>query len=205
MQSGENKKLKYSNLTCKMPQADTALPDGQIPFPIEKIVQYPLPGYAAPTSLSFSPDDNLISYLFSPDQTLIRKVFIFDLTTCKQQLFFTPPDGGLDEDNLSEQDKFRRERSRERGLGVTHYEWVKTSSKKTTIMVPLPAGIYFMDRSLQPQLKLPGGSSPIVDPHLSPDGTMLAYVRNHELNALDLLYNRSKRLTSGANGTTKHV
>lgn len=60
-----------------------------------------------------------------------------------------------------------------------------------------------MDRSSQPQLKLPADSSPIVDPHLSPDGTMLAYVKNHELNALDLLYNRSKRLTSGANGTTK--
>ncbi|KAD5961201.1 hypothetical protein E3N88_12674 [Mikania micrantha] len=209
MQSGvtsENKKLKYSNLSCKMPQAESAIPDsvvGQISFPIEKIVQYPLPGYVAPTSVNFSPDDNLISYLFSPDQTLSRKVFTFDLTTCKQDLFFSPPDGGLDEDNLSEEEKFRRERLRERGLGVTRYEWVKTCSKKTTIMVPLPAGIYFMDHSSQPLLKLPSGSSPIVDPHLSPDGTMLAYVRNHELHVLDLLYNKSKQLTSGANGTTK--
>ncbi|KAK1421448.1 hypothetical protein QVD17_23788 [Tagetes erecta] len=206
MQSGvasENKKLKYSNLSYNMPQSDAGVVDGQIPFPIEKIVQYPLPGYGAPTSVNFSPDDNLISYLFSPDNTLSRKVFVFDLTTCKQELFFSPPDGGLDEDNLSEEEKFRRERLRERGLGVTQYEWVKTSSKRTTIMVPLPAGIYFMDHSLQPQLKLPSGSSPIIDPHLSPDGTMLAYVRNHELHALDLLYNKSKRLTSGANGTTK--
>ncbi|GJT25510.1 hypothetical protein Tco_0895447 [Tanacetum coccineum] len=60
-----------------------------------------------------------------------------------------------------------------------------------------------MDRSLQPQLKLPNDSSPIVDHHLFPDGTMLAYVKNHKLHALDLLYNISKRLTSGANGTTK--
>lgn len=143
-ETSEHKKLKFSDLTCKMPQADSALSnsdDGQFSFPIEKIVQYPLPGYCSPTSLNFSPDDNLISYLFSPDQTLNRKVFVFDLTTCKQQLFFSPPDGGLDEDNLSEEDKLRRERSRERGLGVTNYEWVKTSSKKTTIMVPLPAGV----------------------------------------------------------------
>lgn len=147
MQTGEasvNKKLKYSNLTCNMSQPDIALPDtvdGQISFPIEKIVQNPLPGYSSPTSVNFSPDDNLISFLFSPEQTLNRKVFIFDLTTSKQELFFSPPDGGLDEDNLSEEEKFRRERSRERGLGVTQYEWVKTSSKKTTIMVPLPAGV----------------------------------------------------------------
>nr|XP_043632888.1 dipeptidyl aminopeptidase 4 [Erigeron canadensis] len=207
MQSGEtsvyNKKLKLSSSSSSSSMPQPLPSDAQVPFSIDNIVEYPLPGYASPTCVTFSPDDNLISYLFSPDQSLNRKVFIFDLTTCKQQLFFTPPDGGLGEDNLSEQEKFRRERLRERGLGVTSYEWVKTSSKKTTIMVPLPAGIYFMDRSLQPQLKLSSDSSPIVDPHLSPDGTMLAYIKNHELHALDLLYNRSKRLTSGANGTTK--
>ncbi|XP_040944721.1 DNA polymerase epsilon catalytic subunit A isoform X4 [Gossypium hirsutum] len=58
-----------------------------------------------------------------------------------QDLFFSPPDGGLDESNISLEEKLRRERSRERGLGVTRYEWVKTISKKKTIMVPLPGGV----------------------------------------------------------------
>lgn len=89
----------------------------------------------------FSPDDSLITYLFSPDHTLNRKVFAFDLETCKQELFFSPPDGGLDESNVSPEEKLRRERSRERGLGVTRYEWVKTSLKKRMIMVPLPVGV----------------------------------------------------------------
>ncbi|XP_052484352.1 DNA polymerase epsilon catalytic subunit A isoform X2 [Gossypium raimondii] len=57
-----------------------------------------------------------------------------------QDLFFSPPDGGLDESNISLEEKLRRERSRERGLGVTRYEWVKTISKNKTIMVPLPGG-----------------------------------------------------------------
>lgn len=110
-------------------------------FPIEDIVQHPLPGYGAPTLISFSPDDRLVTYLFSPDQTLNRKVFVFNLKSGKQELFFTPPDGGLDENNLSAEEKLRRERSRERGLGVTRYEWVKTSSRKKMIMVPLPVGV----------------------------------------------------------------
>ncbi|KAM7499770.1 hypothetical protein LguiA_024184 [Lonicera macranthoides] len=46
------------------------------------------------------------------------------------QMFFAPPDGGLDEDNLLGEEKLMRERSRESGLGVRLYEWVKTSSKK---------------------------------------------------------------------------
>ncbi|XP_022736591.1 uncharacterized protein LOC111289638 isoform X2 [Durio zibethinus] len=138
----------------------------------------------------------------SPDHTLSRKVFAFDLNSGKQELFFCPPDGGLDESNISPEEKLRRERSRERGLGVTRYEWVKTISKKKTIMVPLPGGIYFQEFSgSKPVLKLPSmSSSPIIDPHLSPDGTMLAYIRDYELRVLNLLYDEQTQLTYGANG-----
>lgn len=148
MQSAENEKkknLKRSrSFPYEMPVTDTCVAQSLedcILFPVEEIVQYPLPGYVAPTSIGFSPDDSLITYLFSPDHTLNRKVFAFDLETCKQELFFSPPDGGLDESNVSPEEKLRRERSRERGLGVTRYEWVKTSLKKRMIMVPLPVGV----------------------------------------------------------------
>lgn len=111
-------------------------------FPLEEIVRYPLPGYVAPTSVSFSPDDNLIAYLFSPDHSLSRKVFCFNMETGKHELVFSPADGGLDESNISDEERLRRERARERGLGVTRYEWVKMGSvKKKMIMVPLPDGV----------------------------------------------------------------
>lgn len=129
-----------------MPVTDTTSPqslDDRILFPIEEIVQSPLPGYSAPSSVSFSPDDSSVAFLFSPDQTLNRRVFIFDLKSGKQELLFSPPDGGLDENNISPEEKLRRERSRERGLGVTRYEWVKTVLKKNSVMVPLPAGVCF--------------------------------------------------------------
>lgn len=115
--------------------------DGSNDFPIEEIVHYPLPGYGAPTSVAFSPDDRLITYLYSYDNTLNRNLFSFDPITGKQELLFNPPDGGLDEDNLSAEEKLRRERLRERGLGVTRYEWVKTGFHENAVMVPLPAGV----------------------------------------------------------------
>ncbi|KAL5998950.1 hypothetical protein ACLOJK_009899 [Asimina triloba] len=329
-----------------MPLTDTTAPqspDGCFIFPVEEIVQYPLPGYVAPSSISFSPDDSLISYLFSPDGTLSRKAYCFDLAKRKQELIFSPPDGGLDESNLSAEEKLRRERMRERGLGVTRYEWVKSvvGSKKRLIMVPLPAGgfpasslhlgvcsnlnlkerkahygrksicavilnfaqsilshnlqwmrnfgilvaagvarsflgsgklqpladsvalsntakpgpqlgksiswirnwvilvpgkelesasstitppdvennytaipvascyprscIYMKDVSCsKPELKLPSSScSPVIDPHLSPDGSMLAYVKDDELHVMNLSYGETKQLTSGARGNGK--
>lgn len=150
----ENKKrkLKHSRpLSFKMPVTD--LTDVQnledsILFPVEEIVQYPLLGCVVPIALSFSPDDNFIAYLFSPDQTLNRKVFLYDLKTSEEDIIFSPPDGGLDESNISPEEKLRRERLRERGLGVTRYDWVKTpSAKRKAIMVPLPAGVSLFDPS----------------------------------------------------------
>lgn len=63
--------------------------------------------------------------------------------------------------------------------------------------------IYFQDlSSSKPELKLLSTPcSPIIDPHLSPDGTMLAYVRDSELHVLYLMYNESKQLTFGAEGS----
>lgn len=115
--------------------------DKDVPFAVEDIVQTPLPGYVAPTAVSFSPDDSLITYLFSPEKNLNRRVYAFDVNKGESNLVFSPPDGGVDESNISPDEKLRRERLRERGLGVTRYEWVKTNSKMRFIVVPLPAGV----------------------------------------------------------------
>lgn len=135
--------LAEESEATEMPATDTN--DDSIRFSVEEIVQYPLPGYMAPSSISFSHDDRLVSYLFSSDGTLYRKIFAFDIVNRRQELIFSPPEGGgLDETNLSAEEKLRRERSRERGLGVTRYEWRATSPYtvgKPSIMVPLPSGV----------------------------------------------------------------
>ncbi|CAL9121045.1 unnamed protein product [Musa acuminata var. zebrina] len=205
------KKPRHCN--AEMPLADAN--DDSFLFPVEEIVQFPLPGYVAPTSISFSPDGRLISYLFSPDGTLHRKLFAFDVVSGRQELAFSPPEGGgLDETNLSVEEKLRRERSRERGLGVTRYQWKARSPssscfspEKPTIMVPLPNGVYFQELcGSEPELKLPCSGSPIIDPHLSPDGSMLAYVRDDELHVLSLSPVEPKlpnQLTFGARANGK--
>uniref|UniRef100_A0A1J3JDV6 Dipeptidyl peptidase 8 n=1 Tax=Noccaea caerulescens TaxID=107243 RepID=A0A1J3JDV6_NOCCA len=181
------------------------IPEKDVLFTVEDIVQMPLPGYVAPSAVSFSPDDALITYLFSPEENLNRRVYAFDVTKGESSLVFSPPDGGVDESNISPEEKLRRERLRERGLGVTRYEWVKTNLKMKFIVVPLPAGVYMKDltSSPNPELILPGTpTSPIIDPRLSPNGLLLAYVRDSELHVLNLLKNQTQQLTTGANGST---
>ncbi|KAJ8476571.1 hypothetical protein OPV22_020298 [Ensete ventricosum] len=48
----------------------------------------------------------------------------------------------------------------------------------------------------EPELKLPScAGSPIIDPHLSPDRIMLAYVKDDELHVLSLSQGKPKQLT----------
>ncbi|KAF6136158.1 hypothetical protein GIB67_001567 [Kingdonia uniflora] len=202
MQSSEVKsssclKRCRSSDTDTMYEANTNLEE-MCDFGIEEICQYPLPGFVAPTSVNFSYDDTVITYLFSPDGSLSKKLFAFDVANGQQEMVFSPPDGGgLDESNISPEEKLRRERAREIGLGVTRYQWVKSSSGKKMVMVPLPDGIYFQVLSCsKPELKLPSMShSPIIEPLLSPDGHMLAYVRDSELHVFNLSYGEPIQLT----------
>ncbi|KAJ4808301.1 Dipeptidyl peptidase 4 [Rhynchospora pubera] len=175
----------------------------------DETARLPLPGYGAvPSAFSFSPDDRRIAFLFSPEGTLSRKVFTFDPASRRQEMVFAPPGGGLDEGSLSVEEKLRRERARERGLGVTRYEWRPRRAAlgpRGGIVVPLPSGIYFQDLcGSEPELKLPSsGDSPIIDPHLSPDGNLLAFVRDDELHVFDLCDGEVRQLTFGAKGNGK--
>ena len=109
-------------------------------FTLDDIVQHPLPGYNSPSAISFSPDDTVISYLHSPDGTLSRRLYVFETKSGNKQLLVTPPGGGVDESSLSTEEKLRRERQRERGLGVTRYDWSKNAAVPR-VMVPLPGGV----------------------------------------------------------------
>ncbi|CAI7842698.1 unnamed protein product, partial [Closterium sp. NIES-53] len=88
----------------------------------------------------------MISYLFSEEGTLTRKLFAYELKTGQQKLLVAPPGGGVDEDNLSMEEKLRRERQRERGLGITRYDWSKNVAVPR-IMIPLPDGVSLLARS----------------------------------------------------------
>ncbi len=95
-----------------------------------------------PTSISFSPDDTIITYLLTPDHTFSRKEkLLISRLANKNCLLVAWVVGRLDESNISSEKKLRRKRLRECGLGVTWYELVKTSTKNKEIVLPLLAGV----------------------------------------------------------------
>ncbi len=168
---------------------------------LNDLVHFPLPGMNIPGSLVFSPDGRSLTYLFSPDGGLVRQLFAFDLETSQERRLITPPAASGDEENLSLEEKLRRERLRQRELGITRYEW---STKTGQILLPLPDGLYVYDGEdvpLRPLLTQP--SHPILDPHFSPDGQWVAFVQDAELYVMPTAGGPPQQVTGGARGTGK--
>lgn len=170
-------------------------------FPIEAVAKYPLPGMAFPGAFAFSPDDKLITYLFSPEKSLTRQLYGFDPETGQQSLLVTPPEGGTTEEKLSLEEALRRERQRQRELGVTHYAWAKEANR---ILIPLPDGIYVSEGPNTPLRKVVDSSNkPALDAQFSPDGKWVAYVQEAELYGVPAEGGEPRQLTQGARGTGK--
>src|SRR5205807_6372057 len=80
---------------------------------------------------------------------------------------------GGTEEKLSDAEKARRERTRTATRGVVD---VDVSSDGKLVLVPLAGKLHLIDRGTGSRRVIdPGGDA--YDPHLSPDGTRVAFVR----------------------------
>ena len=165
------------------------------------VARYPLPGANVPTGIAFSPDGRWLSFLWSPEHSLRRDLFVLDLSTGERRALLGAG-GGVTEENLSLEERLRRERARDLGQGVTSATWAKEGEAR--LLVPRPDGLHvleapaFVDRLAVP---LAEGAAPMLDPQLSPDGRLVAFVQDDELCVADLASGEVRELTSGARGT----
>lgn len=170
------------------------------PFSIEDVARIPAPGMAVPVKFQFSPDDSLVTYLYSPEHDLVNQLYAYDMKT-KQHKVIIAPSTGLTENELTLEEKLRRERERQRALGVSTYEWVKKGQK---ILYPLGGRLYVKNGLDSESQELPAAEGkPIIDPHFSPDGSMVSYVQDGEIYVLDLDGSQPLQVTQGVNGTGK--
>lgn len=168
---------------------------------VEEVARHPLPGMAVPDQVAWSPDDRLITYLQSPERSLVRQLFVFDPEKGESRTYVTPPDGGTTEENVSLAEALRRERLRQREIGITTYAWADRAMR---MLVPIKGDVYVQDGPSAPLRKLvAAGDFPILDPMLSPDGERVAFVCDAEVHVVDWAGGAPRRLTFGARGTGK--
>ena len=166
---------------------------------VEDIATYPLPGTAIPGDFAFSPDDWLITYLRSPDGSLTRQLYALDPETGGERLLVAPPGGGTTEETVSLEEALRRERQRQRALGVTQYAWARHANR---LLIPLRGALYVQDGAGAPLREVVlAGDRPALDPQLSPDGAWVAYVHDAEVYVVPAEGGAPRQVTDGARGT----
>jgi dipeptidyl-peptidase 4 len=166
-------------------------------IPYEDVAALPLPGMSFPVRISFSPDGKYITFLDSPEGSLVRRLYAFDPQTGQRHLLLTAPGEGATEENLSLEEKLRRERQRQHDLGVTTYAW---SPRGGNLLLPLPDGLYiwYGVQGEQPRKLMSTERGPVLDPRFSPDGEWVAFVQNSELWVIAAGGGVAVQLTRGA-------
>jgi dipeptidyl-peptidase-4 len=172
---------------------------------IDDIARLPRPGTVVPESLSFSPDGKTLTYLAPPEGArggMARVLWAHDVATGAQRVLFAPAGEGVTEATVSLEEALRRERSRQLTQGVTSYEWAKNAP---VILVPLLGELWIIQGDAARRVGVRA-----TDPHLSPDGARIAFVRDDELYVLDVATGDEHRLTFDAevgltNGLAEYI
>lgn len=169
-------------------------------FPIEEVARHPLPGMAIPDQIHFRPDDLRVTFLWSPERTLERQLFEYDPATGIKKTIIQRDDGTTEE-SVSLAEALRRERTRQREIGITTYAWPKKSLR---LLVPIKNELCVQNGPDAPLRTIYSNSAGAAQcPRLSPDGTHVAFVADAELYVISSDGGDARQLTSGARGTGK--
>ena len=156
-----------------------------------------------PARPQLTPDGSAVLFLRSPARSPTHRLFQLDVASGQvHQLVagedLVGPDG---EAALSAEEQARRERQRITDSGITAFQ---LSPDGAQVLVPYGGRLFLVARSGGAIRALTGaGAPPPIDARFSPDGTRVAFVREGDLQVIDLGgahddIPRARALTSGA-------
>lgn len=147
-----------------------------------------------PSSFRITPNGNAVLFLRSKRDSYVRDLFLLDANTGQTRPLITAAqllDGANEE--LSPEERARRERLRLRGAGITSFDLSKDG---THLLIPLSGKLYLYAIADGSVRVLDTGDDYANAADLSPDGKKVAYVKNGDLYVLDIASGREKKLTS---------
>ncbi|HEY1957810.1 MAG TPA: DPP IV N-terminal domain-containing protein [Polyangiaceae bacterium] len=150
-----------------------------------------------PQQAVVTPNGQAVIFLRSEARKPAQSVFKLDVATGHVLRLCSPEEVFKNPDALSPAERERRERLRQTATGFTSFELTPDG---LSIVLPLAGHLFVFDRMTGNVRELPVDGA--FDPHLSPDGKRVAYVRDNDVRILDL-DGRSPEVTITRGGTDK--
>ncbi len=164
------------------------------------VSKFPAPGTVVPSAFAFSSDGKSLLYLHSETENPGRVLWKVDISGGAPRVVARPLGSGDTDANVSQAEALRRERMRQRDTGITSFV---QALKAEISVIPLMGDLYLLQGE-SPLVRLTETASPEIDPRLSGDGTMVAFVRDDELFMMEIASKKETQLTSGAKPGQSH-
>jgi dipeptidyl-peptidase 4 len=155
-----------------------------------------------PSRATFTPDSRSILFLRSGPRSPKLDLYEFDIASKQTRVLLTPEmllKGA--EEELSAEEKARRERMRVTSRGFTDFQLSKDGAH---ILLGLSGKLYVFKRRSGEVQEIKTGPGTIVDHKFSPDGRYVSYVLGHDVYAYDLGETRELRVTEGGTEDISH-
>ncbi len=155
-----------------------------------------------PRAVTVTPDGSAVLFLRSGPRSFVQDLYEFEVASGKERVLLTAEQVlGGSEEQLTPEERARRERMRMATRGISGYE---LSEDGTKLVVPLSGRLFIVDRASGRSTEVKSSAGSPMDPHLSPDGKLLACVRDSEVYVTELASGEERKVTSGAGGTVSN-
>jgi dipeptidyl-peptidase-4 len=169
---------------------------------VERIFSSPSIDGESIRGLKVAPDGSRVTFLRGKESDYERlDLWEYNLESGETRLLFNSDTLHSGDENLSDEEKARRERLRLSGTGIVSYEWSKDGK---ALFFPLAGDVYYWKVGTPEARKVVSTPEFETDVKFSPKGNYLSYIREQNLYVLDLKSGRETALTKGGGGTIKY-
>lgn len=178
-----------------------ALEGGTTPLTIERMNASPALAGTSPRGLKLSPDGQRGTYLAGrKDNQNFYDLWQMDVKTGESSLLLNADK--LASNELSDEEKARRERQRIYGDGIMEYFWADDSK---ALLIPASGNLYYFSLADNSVSQLPIGEGFATDARLSPKGNFVSFVRDQNLYVLNLATKKLEAMTTDGGGAIKNA
>ncbi|MAK71166.1 MAG: S9 family peptidase [Idiomarinaceae bacterium] len=169
---------------------------------IERIFTAPSLTGESIRSLRFSPDGQTLTYLKGRDDDANRyDLWQYNIDSQQHHLLVNSDDLFSGPENLSDEEKARRERLRLSGSGIVSYQW---SAQSDALLFPLNGDVYYYDLQQQKARQITATDAFETDARLSPQGNYVSFIREQNLYTVNLQTGKEQAITESGGDTIKY-
>jgi dipeptidyl-peptidase-4 len=169
---------------------------------IDRIYSSPSLNGQAPKSLKFSPDGSRVTYLKGKSDDLYRyDLWEYNLGTQQHKLLVDSQVLFSGPENLSDEEKARRERQRIYGVGIMEYQFSQDGS---ALLFPLNGDIYYYHLANKLAKRLTDTKDFETDVKFSPKGNFVSFIREQNIYIQNIMSGDERQLTKDGAGTIKN-